>query len=136
MPSRAKNNSSRAAAWIASFAILWAALAPSISHALAAYTGGPAGTVLVCTSMGYKWVSVATGKERDASGETEKSSSHFERCAFCGTHGGSVALLPAGAFTAPVIDATHLTPSLFRHAPRPLFAWSASRSRAPPISLR
>lgn len=113
-------------------AILLSALAPSISHALVAYAGGPADSVLVCTSTGYKWVNVTTGAQRNASGETEKSDNHFERCAFCGTHAGNFALAPLDGIIVPVIDAARLTPSLFHHALRPLFAWSASRSRAPP----
>ena len=124
--------SRRVAAWIAALAIMLSALAPSISHALVAYAGGPADSVLVCTSAGYKWVNVSTGEQPNAPAETEKAGNHFERCAFCGTHADTFTLAPLDGITAPVIDAVHLAPSLFHHSPRPLFVWSASRSRAPP----
>ena len=130
MASLAKSR--RWTAWIAALAILLSALAPSISHAVVAYAGGPADSVLVCTSTGYKWVNVTTGEQRNASGETEKAGNHFERCAFCGTHTDSSAIVPLDGVHVPVVVADRLAPSLFRHAPRPLFAWSAQRSRAPP----
>ena len=67
MASLAKSR--RWTAWIAALAILLSALAPSISHAVVAYAGGPADSVLVCTSTGYKWVNVTTGEQRNASGD-------------------------------------------------------------------
>lgn len=117
-------------AWIACFAILLAALAPSISHAVSAAQGSGAGWLEVCTTAGAKLVQVADA-QNPSSLPAEKGM-HFEHCPFCSTHAGSVYLPPNADFILPVVSDAPLLPSLYYQSPRPLFIWATAQSRAPP----
>jgi hypothetical protein len=121
----------RLTAWIACFAVLLAALAPSISHAISAANGGGASWVEVCSLTGAKLVNVGDEQDPASSAPAEKGV-HFEHCPFCSTHGGTVGLLPTVGFTLPVASGEQPLPSLFYQSPRPLFIWAAAQSRAPP----
>jgi hypothetical protein len=144
----------RFAAWIACFAILLAALAPSISHVLyaakisathsAAHHGesfstaetelsdmaghdhGPASPVPAESDM-------AGHHHASASHTPADKSMHFEHCPFCFTHAGSFGLSPAAALTHPVVSGSPEFPPLFYQSPQPLFVWVTAQPRAPPI---
>lgn len=118
--------------WFATLAILVAALAPAVGHALAALSDGELRWVEVCTVAGVKQVSVTTV---DASGEPPIDGEQIfvtEHCPYCSTHSGSFAL----AATAVVGFSVHVDPqpfpSAYLHGPRPLFAWTVPSPRAPP----
>ena len=113
--------------WIAMLAVLFSALAPAISHALAA--AAPERLVEICTVDGVKTLSLAAA---DISKAPAKSMHGMEHCPYCVTHGGSTGLPPAPAMTLAVIGGHDLYPSLFYSAPRPLYQWSAGQPRAPP----
>ena len=115
--------------WIAMLAILFSALAPSVSHALAA-RGSSDGFVEICTVNGVELVSLVTGERQKP--VKDALFHHMEHCAFCATHGGTFALLPPVALTLAVVGGHDLFPSLFYLAPTPLFAWSAAQPRGPP----
>ncbi|MES2297238.1 MAG: DUF2946 domain-containing protein [Pseudomonadota bacterium] len=119
----------RYAAWIACCAMLFAALAPSMSRAFAASGGDWTEICSVNGSKLVKLASVQSGADKLASG----AASHVEHCPFCATHGGSFALLPGAAFVLPVLATQNFRPSLFYQAPRPLPIWTAAQSRAPPV---
>jgi len=124
----------RIAAWLATFAILLAALSPTVSHAMAAVRGG-ASWVEVCTASGPALVKVAGEQAPTApakSGNTPDLT-HFDHCPFCFTHAGTAGLPPAAA-ALPVALGAHAVPELFLRAPRPLFAWVAGQPRAPPAA--
>lgn len=119
----------RFAAWLATFAILLAALAPTISHAMAA-ARGQENWVEVCTTAGPAVIKVA--------GETpapvkDGAASHFEHCPFCAAHAGAAPLAPA-VTALPVAEGRPVLPELFYRAPRPLFSWAASQPRGPPAA--
>jgi hypothetical protein len=116
--------------WIASFAILLAALAPSISHAVTAAQGSPNGWMEICTVAGAKLVQIHDGQP--AKSNPGEKSTHFEHCPFCLNHAVSPSLLPTAEFTIPVIENSAVFPPLFYQASRPLFAWTAAQPRAPP----
>ncbi|MDB5805399.1 MAG: hypothetical protein JWN73_2721 [Betaproteobacteria bacterium] len=118
----------RFAAWLATFAILLAALAPAVSHAMAAVRGG-ASWVEVCTATGPALVKVA-GEQAPVK---DSAPSHFDHCPFCFTHTGAAGLPPAVA-AVPVVTGATALPELFLRAPRPLFAWAAAQARAPPAA--
>lgn len=128
------------AAWIGSFAILLAALAPSISHALAAANGGRTTLMEICSITTTKFVEVAEVAEvadnqsNTSPAPAEKSGMHFEHCPFCLSHAGSFALLPVSTFAMPVVIGVPALPFLFYQSPRPLFMWTTAQSRAPPAS--
>lgn len=116
--------------WIAVLAILMAALAPSMSHALGAKYG--ASLIEVCTSMGAKWVQGDSGSTDQAplSGDAQVS----EHCPCCSLHANAIAI-PAAPLTLALAPALpELLPTAFLAAPHTLFAWLAAQPRAPPFS--
>ncbi len=122
----------RLTAWIASFAILLAALAPSISHALAAAKGGNSGWIEVCSVVGAKLVKVADS-QNPASIPAGKAM-HTEHCPYCSTHAGSVGLLPTMTLVLPLVNGTYPLPALFYQSSSPLFSWASAQPRAPPVA--
>ena len=93
---------------IALFAIIFASLAPSISHAVAAQNGNNSFTQEICSSSGKKIsIQVQTTKGQQLSVDFALKQSpqestqpknidmHLEHCPFCGGH-FSAAALPAG----------------------------------------
>jgi hypothetical protein len=119
----------RFATWLATFAILLAALAPTVSHAMAALHG--AGKwVEVCTATGPAVIKVASG---ETPAPVKDGASHFEHCPFCAAHAGAAPLSPATTALS-VADGRPVLPELFYRAPRPLFTWAASQPRGPPAA--
>lgn len=105
--------------WIAIFAVLMNALAPSISHAMAWSSGAPSAWD-ICRADGKP----AATQKQPAAG--------MDHCGYCLPHAGSYAIAP-GAAAGVVLPGGHaLRPFLFYHAPRPLLALSAAPPRGPP----
>lgn len=121
----------RFAAWIACFAILLAALAPSISQAVAnAKQESGSGWAEICSVAGIRFVQVDDGA---ADGKSGGKAMQMEHCAFCSTHAGSVGLPPANPVLPLALSSgTAIFPALYYQSPAPLFIWSAAQSRAPP----
>ncbi|MGK5073895.1 DUF2946 domain-containing protein [Janthinobacterium sp. ZB1P44] len=122
----------RFAAWIACFAILLAALAPSISQAVAnAKQESGSGWAEICSVAGIRFVQV--DDDGAADGKSGGKAMQMEHCAFCSTHAGSVGLPPASpVLPLLVASGTAIFPALYYRSPAPLFIWSAAQSRAPP----
>lgn len=123
----------RLAAWIACFAILLAALAPSISQAVAnAKQQSGSGWAEICSVAGIRFVQVVEdGTTED--GKSAGKAMQMEHCAFCSTHAGSVGLPPTSpVLPLPVASGTAIFPALYYQSPAPLFIWSTAQSRAPP----
>lgn len=113
--------------WIAMLAILFSALAPTLSHALAA--GQPADAVLMlCTVNGYKMV-----KLPGDDGKAPVDAKGMQHCAFCTLHGGADALPPPASLTLALVADRASYPPLFYRAPRTQHIWSAAQQRAPPF---
>jgi hypothetical protein len=112
-------------AWIACFAMLFGALAPSISQAMSVSRGDT--WAEICSAAGIKYV------KADAGTPVTKKLMHVEHCPFCATQAGSFALLPASASVSfAALEAPNTHPILFYRSPRPLSIWSTAQSRAPP----
>ncbi|MEQ1684931.1 MAG: DUF2946 domain-containing protein [Burkholderiaceae bacterium] len=113
--------------WIAVLAILMAALAPSLSHALGAKNG--ASLIEVCTSLGAKWVQPdgSSTEQTPASGNVHP----FEHCPCCSLHADAIAT-PAAPVVLPLMTPPALLPAAFLAAPRTLYAWVTAQPRAPP----
>ncbi len=120
------------AAWIASFAILFAALAPSISHAMSGSSGGI--WAEICSIAGTKYVKVDSGQV-DQADQPGPSAVHLKHCPYCATHAGSFALPPDAAHMPPLLSLQETRPQLFYQAPYPLPAWTTAQSRAPPAFI-
>lgn len=110
-------------------AILFAALAPSVSHALAAshpdHAAFPA--MQICSVGG---MTGAASQPADSGMDPAKHA--FEHCPYCATHAGTFALLPGAAVHIALIEGHDRYPPLFYRAPQPLFSWSAGKPRGPP----
>lgn len=125
----------RVVSWIACFAIALNALAPSVSQAIAAYTG-QTGWTQICSLAGLRWVQIAeddlaNSQEDGAPGQQQLQT---QQCPFCGLHAGSVALLPPTFASIEVVTGFDAHPTLFYAAPRPLFQWASAHPRAPPLA--
>ncbi|GAA4013037.1 DUF2946 domain-containing protein [Actimicrobium antarcticum] len=116
-------------AWIACFAILLAALAPSVSHALAATKGSSNLWMEICTTSA-KPTGTADGKDSTI----PSPATHFEHCPFCLHHADTAGPPPSATFAIQVVRNVPHFPALFYQSPRPLFLWSAAQSRAPPAA--
>jgi hypothetical protein len=125
----------RCAAWIACFAILLAALAPSISQAVAnAKQESGSGWAEICSVAGIRFVQV--DDDGAADGKSGGKAMQMEHCAFCSTHAGSVGLPPTSPVVPlPVASGTAIFPALYYQSPSPLFIWSTAQSRAPPTLI-
>ncbi len=121
------------AAWIACFAIVLAALAPSISQTLHAAERSNVSWLEICSAAGAKLIKVADNQSSHP-GSPAKKNIHSEHCAFCSTHAGSFALPPTASFVLPVLDGADVFPALFYQSHRPLFVWTVAQSRAPPFT--
>jgi hypothetical protein len=120
----------RLTVWIALCAILLAALAPSISHAVAAAKGIPNGWTEICSVGGAKLIKL-DGSVSDDSAPSEKIP-HIEHCPFCRHHANGFALPSSADFLMPALEKSRILPALFYQASRPLYAWSVAQPRAPP----
>lgn len=117
--------------WIALLAILFGALAPSVSHALAARNSN-VGIAELCTTNASNASSVVIqGQEKPLK---DALLHHLEHCPFCTTHGGTFALPPPLPVSFAVIGGHDVFPALFYRAPTPLFSWSAAQPRGPPAA--
>ncbi|MDP3842696.1 MAG: DUF2946 domain-containing protein [Oxalobacteraceae bacterium] len=111
--------------WIACFAMLINALAPSISHAVNARSSMPSSPMMeICTMNGIQPMAEMPGPSGVGSGE---------HCPFCLPHAGSFALPPSDLPVRAIVAGHDLFPSLFYHAPYRLFSWTAANPRGPPL---
>jgi len=123
----------RCTALLACLAILLVALAPSVSHALAAKAGAPL-LAEICTVEGVKLVQIDTASAASDASDGHTSSHqllHLEHCPFCSLQ-PAMGLPPDTRIVLPQVQAPTLAPHLFYQAPHPLFVWAPAQSRAPP----
>lgn len=117
------------ALWIACLAVLMAALAPSISHALNRSRGGTQAMAFeICTAAGM----ISMAAPADTPSLPGKHAMAMDDCPFCSMHFDQLGLPPT-AFPLVAADSrASAAPRLFYQSPRPLFAWAPPQSRAPP----
>lgn len=116
--------------WLAILAVLFAAVAPSVSHALAAPAAAIPSALLmqICTVDGMMNAGVDVKKPG-----MDPVVHAFEHCPYCSTHAGSFALLPGLPLNFAVSGGHDVYPPLYYRAPAPLFLWSSAHPRAPPV---
>ncbi len=122
--------------WIACFAVLMNALAPSISHAMAAASGVP-GTWEICRADSSA-LAAAGGPDLVVVGELAKKiaqdkAAPMTDCGYCLPHAGSFALMPSTITGLGLMGGHALRPFLFYRAPQPLLALAAAPPRGPPV---
>lgn len=103
------------------------ALAPSVSHALAAGSAPGPGTE-ICSTLGLDAASPAGGEESG-------TALHLEHCPLCMHAAHAPGLPPAQAGVPVAAPGGQALPKAFLHASHPLFAWTRAQPRAPPRSI-
>ena len=116
---------SRFATWMAILAMLASALAPAVSHAVAAWGGSTWQDI--CRSPDSRVTSGESG-ERDRLATLDHA---FEHCGYCALNLTALELPPTPSLALPN-GLSDTPPAAFFEAPRPLFAWSSAQPRAPP----
>ena len=114
---------------IALFAMLMAALAPTISHALQA--GGSDVWIEVCTVLGAKRVALDPAQSGD---QTPASMDAMDHCPYCMLQANALGMPPATTLVSNVGLLSYQVPRTFLFAPRLQFAWTAAQPRAPPLA--
>lgn len=117
----------RLTSWIAILAVIFASLAPSISHAFS--TKNNQATLLqeLCSAQGAKrLIAVDLAVDTQQSPSQNQAAMHFEHCPYCASHAGSVAITstPVALFLAEInavehiqIDADALPASFYQVTP-------------------
>jgi Protein of unknown function (DUF2946) len=104
--------------WVALFAMLGLAIAPSVSHALSAQQASNPWTEICSTSN---------------PGEQPRSAAMLlEHCAMCVVVAQAIGMPPAPVTALPAPEGAAYVAALFLEASRPLFAWRPPQARAPP----
>lgn len=114
-------------AWIASFAMLVAALAPALSQA-AYRASGDLRWVEICTASGIRHITVDAGPQDPGDNLVRPASA----CVFCSLFADALPV-PCGALDVPVVQGEDIRVVFSLHLPRPGPLWAASCPRAPPI---
>jgi len=115
--------------WVAIMAILMAALAPAISHAMRAETQNA--WLEVCSASGFRLVRVDASVDRKI---PDTSAAHLlDHCPYCSLHTSAFAPPPAPLNGWLALPMAFEVPRLFLTAPRTLYAWRTSQPRAPPL---
>jgi hypothetical protein len=111
--------------WIAVFAVVMSSVAPTVSQAVSLAQHGQGISLEVCTTTGVKMTQVID------IGDADESAQASVQCPFCVVHGNyALPLNHELSFAKPVNN--NIYPQLFYQSPKPLFAWVALPSRAPP----
>ncbi len=114
--------------WIAVVAILMSSVAPTISQAVSLAQNGQGISIEVCTTTGIQMTQVIDISDASNADESTQANGH---CPLCVVHGNfALPLNHELSFAKPV--SSNIYPQLFYQSPKPLFAWVALPSRAPP----
>lgn len=121
--------------WIAVLAILFNALAPSVSHAWLAPKASSLPHFEICTSLGPRLLTSVVSASLPVAADQQQGDDveAGRQCPYC--HLQAVSPVPPPSVrVASVRLASHpyLAP-LYLSAPAPLFIWSATLSRGPPV---
>jgi len=121
----------RSIAWIASFAILLGALAPTVSRWLAVAHQVALPMMEVCVSS----VSAPSGLVLKSIPDDSSTKMRMDHCPLCVMHADGLGL-PPSRLGMPILNTlSDAMPSLFLSAPSPLHVWVAALARAPPATL-
>ncbi len=111
--------------WIAIITVLISSVAPTVSQAVSLAQNGQGISIEVCTATGVKMTQVIDVND------TNESTQVTDHCPLCVVQGNyALPLNHELSFAKPVNS--NIYPQLFYQSPKPLFAWVALPSRAPP----
>jgi hypothetical protein len=117
--------------WIAIIAVLMSSVAPTVSQAVSLAQHGQGISIEICTTTGVKMTQVIDTSIANVASDAGEAAQANGDCPLCVVHGSYV--LPLNhelSFAKPVNS--NIYPQLFYQSPKPLFAWVALPSRAPP----
>jgi hypothetical protein len=131
----------RFASWVAMLAIVFASLAPTLSHAIATESAPLTLWQEICTAQGTKFISsvvTLSSEQVDKQQDSQSMQPHvgaLEHCPFCFNHAGAISLPPGNhvLFVAE-LNATHAL-DVYQSPAVQRYFQSAHLSRAPPFSL-
>lgn len=126
--------------WIAIFAILLSALAPSISSALTVRNGSFPIWMEICSASNVysssaklsKKILLTVSADSSASSSMNPDAHEAAHCPFCLPHAGNFALPPALMPCCAVAAGHDAYPPLYYQAPSLLFSWVTANPRGPP----
>lgn len=101
----------RLTSWIAILAVVFASLAPSISHAFLAKNNQPTLLQELCSAQGAKrFIAVDLAVDTQKSPTQNQAAMHFEHCPYCAMHAGSIAITasPIALFLAEINATEHI----------------------------
>jgi Protein of unknown function (DUF2946) len=128
---RRYRSAQRVTAIFAIFAMLFVALMPTVSRAVALINGDATMFQTLCASGSVKLVMV----DARASDPAHQLAKHMESCGYCVAFGHDAALLPTpNSDDMPLMAYRHEMPARFYSAAPKLHAWSNSQARAPPLA--
>ncbi len=122
--------------WFAMLAMVFAALAPAVSHALALASApgrGSSAWIEVCTAQGARWVTADGAGDAQPDGPAGAASGHFDHCPFCHLAGQGMAPPPAAMALQLRPALREGPPERFLTAPHTAHVWRAAQPRAPPL---
>ncbi|MCB5188511.1 DUF2946 domain-containing protein [Methylobacillus caricis] len=122
----------RLIALLSCIAVFFSALAPAVSHALAAH-GDHQAWMVVCSASGSKYMPLPLETAAPAKKSPEKSMD-MAHCLYCSMHAHTPAFIIGNAPKLLSGNLSYELPELYYHAPQPLFAWASSNPRAPPAN--
>lgn len=126
------------------FAVVFASVAPSVSHALATQNNGSF-LQEICSSNGTKKVVIQTvttqGQQLSTVFETKNSQEntpasaalHLEHCPFCGAGAVNIAIAPAPAWILMLAEQAKSIHNDYVTPQQPSFIQTAHPTRAPPV---
>ena len=123
---------SRFIAWIAAFAVVLAALMPTLAQAVASAGGGQVKWMELCTVAGMKLVAVQDNGDPASSGSDSQGILKAAHCPYCCSHAGSFALPPSATPLRAAPLATCRQAAFLPVAHKALQRWGIFLSRAPP----
>ena len=122
----------RRTSFIALLAMIMLALAPTVSKLITTNRSN-VNLVEVCTTEGSKWLSISDLVQASSvnNDHVPASINDHGECYYCNLQTSN--FLPSVVNPCITSKSAAILPPLFYQAPKPLFAWTHSRSRAPPI---
>lgn len=119
------------AAWLATLAMLFGALAPAAAQVVAVSHGAP-GWVQVCSASGMLWVRIDTETARNPADAGEPLVDGARHCPWCKLHGA--AGLPPAPLPAFHVSMASAPPLAIPRSTPVRTDWPAAQSRAPPLA--
>ena len=123
----------RLTAWVALFALVLGALAPTVTQAMVA-AGDRGDWLEVCSVSGMVWVKADTGEvSAQHPDDGAPASDASQHCPWCTLHGGAAGL-PVVALNLDLPPRLTGLPPAFYRAPLAATVWAPAQSRAPPFA--